>query len=249
MDFDGILFFPVTPFDAEGRIDDDLLREHVSTTLGHSPGGVFPACGTGEFHALSAEEAGQVVRVATETVAGRVPVVAGTGGPLGHATAVASAAADAGADALLVLPPYLVGGPQAGLAAYVEAVAAASPLPVIIYHRGSAQYAVDTVRLLARNPQAVEEREVVAALLGDRSHDLLCEPHVADAVLEADDLRVAGQQADGVDRILSAAAVVDDDGQRGCRSDRLDIGGEPRLRAADEVGRQHEQRVRSRVGG
>ena len=43
MDFNGILFFPVTPFDAAGRIDGDLLREHISTTLRHSPGGVFPA--------------------------------------------------------------------------------------------------------------------------------------------------------------------------------------------------------------
>ncbi len=54
-----------------------------------------------------------------------------------------------------MLPPYLVGGPQAGLAAYVEAIAAASPLPVIIYHRGTAQYSVDTVRRLARNPQVI----------------------------------------------------------------------------------------------
>jgi 5-dehydro-4-deoxyglucarate dehydratase len=116
---------------------------------------VFPACGTGEFHALSTDEATRVVQVATETVAGRVPVVAGTGGPLGHATALARAAADAGADALLVLPPYLVGGPQAGLVAYVEAVAAASDLPVVIYHRGTAQYSVDAVRRLAQNPKVV----------------------------------------------------------------------------------------------
>ncbi|MCP2635941.1 5-dehydro-4-deoxyglucarate dehydratase [Microbacterium sp. HD4P20] len=155
MNFDGILFFPVTPFDADDRVDEGLLRTHISTTLEHSPGGVFPACGTGEFHALSAGEVARVVRIATETVGGRVPVVAGTGGPLGHATAVAKTAADAGADALLVLPPYLVGGPQPGLVAYVEAVAAASDLPVVIYHRGNAQYSVDSVRRLARNPKVV----------------------------------------------------------------------------------------------
>ena len=155
MNFDGILFFPVTPFDSDGRVDEDLLRQHLDTTLAHSPGGVFPACGTGEFHALSTEEATRVVQVATETVAGRVPVVAGTGGPLGHATNLARAAADAGADALLVLPPYLVGGPQAGLVAYVEAVAAASDLPVVIYHRANAQYSVDSVRRLAQNPKVV----------------------------------------------------------------------------------------------
>lgn len=155
MNFDGILFFPVTPFGPDGGVDENLLRTHIASTLEHSPGGVFPACGTGEFHALSADEAAHVVRVAVETVAGRVPVVAGAGGPLGHATAVARGAADAGADALLVLPPYLVGGPQAGLVAYVEAVAAASDLPVVIYHRGNAQYSVDAVRRLAQNPKVV----------------------------------------------------------------------------------------------
>ncbi|HKP06926.1 MAG TPA: dihydrodipicolinate synthase family protein, partial [Microbacterium sp.] len=93
MNFDGILFFPVTPFDADGRVDEGLLRQHIETTLAHAPGGVFPACGTGEFHALSTDEATRVVQIATETVAGRVPVVAGTGGPLGHATTLARAAA------------------------------------------------------------------------------------------------------------------------------------------------------------
>ncbi|GAA1465860.1 5-dehydro-4-deoxyglucarate dehydratase [Microbacterium thalassium] len=155
MNFDGILFFPVTPFDADGRVDLDLLRTHVETSLAHAPGGIFPACGTGEFHALSATEVTQVVSAATETVAGRIPVVAGTGGPLGQAVELARGAADAGADALLVLPPYLVGGPQRGLVAYIEAVAAASDLPVVVYHRANAQYSVESMRRLARNPKVV----------------------------------------------------------------------------------------------
>ncbi|MBA8817228.1 5-dehydro-4-deoxyglucarate dehydratase [Microbacterium halimionae] len=155
MNFDGILFFPVTPFDGDGQINHDVLTAHISSALDHKPGAVFPACGTGEYHALSAAEAASVVRTATAAVAGRVPVVAGTGGPLGHAIEVAHSAADAGADALLVLPPYLVSGPQPGLVAYVEAIADASPLPVIIYHRGTAQYSVESVRHLAENPKVV----------------------------------------------------------------------------------------------
>ena len=55
--FDGVLFFPVTPFGTAGRVDLDLLTEHVENRLPFAPGGVFPACGTGEFHALSAREA------------------------------------------------------------------------------------------------------------------------------------------------------------------------------------------------
>jgi len=155
MNFDGILFFPVTPYDAAGRVDTALLAQHIDTTLAHSPGGIFPACGTGEFHALSTAEAQTVVRTAVETVAGRIPVVAGTGGPLGHAIEVARGAADAGADALLVLPPYLVGGTQEGLVAYIEAVAAASDLPVIVYHRANAQFTPASMRRLAGNPKVV----------------------------------------------------------------------------------------------
>lgn len=155
MRFDGILFFPVTPFGAAGAVDHDLLTAHVRAGVEHGAGGVFPACGTGEFHALSAAEATAVVRTAVAAVAGAVPVVAGTGGPLGHALETARGASDAGADALLVLPPYLVGGPQAGLVAYVEAVAAASDLPVIVYHRANAQFTPDSMRRLAENPRVI----------------------------------------------------------------------------------------------
>lgn len=151
--FDGVLFFPVTPFDQNDQVDHGLLAEHITTRLPYGPGGVFPACGTGEIHALSAEEATAVVATAVEAVAGAVPVVAGAGGPLGHAIASAKGAADAGADALLLLPPYLVSGPQAGLIRYVDAVTAATDLPVVLYHRANAQFTPDTVRQLAQNPK------------------------------------------------------------------------------------------------
>lgn len=154
-DFDGVLFFPVTPFDAAGTIDHDLLAEHVGSRLPFGPGGVFPACGTGEFHALSAREAIDVVRTTVGVVGGRVPVIAGAGGPLGHAIELARGAAEAGADGLLLLPPYLVSGTTAGLVAWVEAVAAASDLPVIVYHRGTARYTADAITRLGQNPKVV----------------------------------------------------------------------------------------------
>jgi 5-dehydro-4-deoxyglucarate dehydratase len=154
-DFDGVLFFPVTPFDADGRVAHEVLAQHVVSRLPFGPGGVFPACGTGEFHALSASEAAAVVGTTVDAVDGRVPVIAGAGGPLGHAIELARAAADAGADGLLLLPPYLVSGTTAGLVAWVEAVAAASDLPVIVYHRGTARYTPDAIARLAENPKVV----------------------------------------------------------------------------------------------
>lgn len=155
MQFDGILFFPVTPFGADGAVEVGVLREHLATSLAHAPGGVFPACGTGEFHALAQDEIDLVVRETVAAVDGRVPVVAAAGGALAQAIRSATAAADAGADALLLLPPQMVAGPQHGLIAYVEAVAEASPLPVIVYHRGTAQYTVPTMRRLAAHPKVV----------------------------------------------------------------------------------------------
>jgi 5-dehydro-4-deoxyglucarate dehydratase len=179
--FDGVLFFPVTPFGPDGEVDYDMLGEHVTSRLAHRPGGVFPSCGTGEFHALSTDEAAAVTRATVEAVAGSVPVVAGTGGSLGNAVALARSAADAGADALLVLPPYLVAGPQEGTVRYVEAVAAASDLPVIVYHRGTSQYTAAMVARLAANPKVVGfkdgtgdvglAQEIVLAVAATGRHD------------------------------------------------------------------------------
>ncbi|AYG02509.1 5-dehydro-4-deoxyglucarate dehydratase [Gryllotalpicola protaetiae] len=154
---DGPLFFPVTPFDEADRVDAELLAQHVASGVEAGTAGVFAACGTGEYHALSAEESALVVRESVAAVAGRVPVLAGAGGPLGHARQVARAAADAGADGLLVMPPYLVGAPQAGLLAYVDAITQASALPVIVYHRANAQLTESTVAALV-------ERDHVAGI-------------------------------------------------------------------------------------
>lgn len=155
MQFDGVLFFPVTPFSQSGAVDTAKLREHIESRLEYGPGGVFPACGTGEFHALDVDEVRAVVSTAVSAVGGRVPVIAGAGGPLGHARAAARAAEEAGADALLVLPPYLVKGPTDGLVAYVEDIAAASSLPVIMYHRANGAFTADAVTRLAANPKVI----------------------------------------------------------------------------------------------
>ena len=138
--FEGVLFFPVTPFTEAGEVDLDALARHISSGVDAGPGGVFIACGTGEFHALELQEFGPIVRTAVEVVAGRVPVYAGAGGSVAQAKQFAKAAKEAGADGLLLLPPYLVEVPQAGLVAYVRDVAAATDLPVIVYNRNNARF-------------------------------------------------------------------------------------------------------------
>jgi 5-dehydro-4-deoxyglucarate dehydratase len=147
---DGVLFFPVTPFTEAGDVDAERLAAHVAKGVDAGPGGVFIACGTGEFHALDTEELRTIVRAAVEVVDGRVPVYAGAGGPIAQAKTFARVAEDAGADGLLLLPPYLVEMPQAGLIAYTRDVTAATGLPVIVYNRNNARYTEDSAVEVAR---------------------------------------------------------------------------------------------------
>jgi 5-dehydro-4-deoxyglucarate dehydratase len=151
MRLSGVLFFPVTPFDSRGELAEDVLAQHVGQGLEHGPGGVFVACGTGEYPSLSEEEHARAVRVAVRTSAGTVPVIAGAGGPLGAARNQARAAKDAGADGLLLMPPYLAQGPADGLIAYVREIAAIG-LPVIVYQRGPLVLDPETAVALARIP-------------------------------------------------------------------------------------------------
>jgi 5-dehydro-4-deoxyglucarate dehydratase len=152
---DGVLFFPVTPFDDNGEVDLTRLAEHVAKGVDAGPGGVFIACGTGEFHALEAVEFAGIVRTAVEATGGRVPVYAGAGGSVAQAKIFAMTAADAGADGLLLLPPYLVTMPQRGLVDYTREVAGATDLPVIVYNRGNARYSEASAIEVAHFPNVV----------------------------------------------------------------------------------------------
>src|SRR5262245_26601197 len=153
--FDGVLFFPVTPFTEAGEVDLALLARHVGNGVAAGPGGVFIACGTGEFHALEAGEFGRVVRTAVDVVAGRVPVYAGAGGSVAQAKVFAKAAKAAGADGLLLLPPYLVEMPQAGLIAYTRELAAVTDLPVIVYNRNNARYSEESAVAVSKIPNVI----------------------------------------------------------------------------------------------
>lgn len=152
---DGVLFFPVTAFDDKLAVDADSLAAHVERGVAAGPGAVFAAGGTGEFHALAPDEHRTVVATAVDATARRVPVFAGAGGPLPVAVEQVRAASDVGADGILLLPPYLVEAPGAGLVAYCAAVAEATELPIIVYHRANAVFDPVSAAALADIPTVV----------------------------------------------------------------------------------------------
>ncbi|MEU6380189.1 5-dehydro-4-deoxyglucarate dehydratase [Streptomyces sp. NPDC046909] len=151
----GVLSFPLTSFHADGSLDPDGFRAHVAAQIATSPGAVFPACGTGEFFSLDEDEYRTVVSVAVEEAGGRVPVVAGIGYGWAQAVRFARIAEEAGADALLVLPHYLVAAPQEGLVRQVEEIAARTPLPLIAYQRGQVAFGAEAFRRLAALPTVI----------------------------------------------------------------------------------------------
>jgi 5-dehydro-4-deoxyglucarate dehydratase len=135
----GLLSFPVTHFSADGSaFEEGAYREHIEWLLGHGPAGLFAAGGTGEFFSLTLDEFARVVTAAVEQASGRVPVVAGCGYGTAMAKQFAQAGERAGADGILLLPPYLLNADPAGLVAHVEAVCAATKLGVIFYNRDNA---------------------------------------------------------------------------------------------------------------
>ncbi|MFH1085495.1 MAG: 5-dehydro-4-deoxyglucarate dehydratase [Chloroflexota bacterium] len=155
----GLLPFVHTPFGADGAPDLPRLRQHLRwLAAGHPdrPACYFVACGTGEFWSLGLDEYRAVVTAAVDEVGGRVPVVVGVGYGTSLAFEFVRAAEVAGADALLVFPPYLVGGPQEGLYRHYAALAAATDRAVLIYNRDNAVFVAATVaRLAAAHPNII----------------------------------------------------------------------------------------------
>ncbi|HEV2376288.1 MAG TPA: 5-dehydro-4-deoxyglucarate dehydratase, partial [Streptosporangiaceae bacterium] len=151
----GLLFFPVSPFQPDERVNPDVFREHLRARLAAGPGAVFACCGTGEFFSLDPDDFAALVSTAVQEVGGRVPVVAGIGYGTTLARHFVHAAEQAGVDGLLVMPPYLVDGGQAGLRRHYDSLADSTGLDLILYQRDNAIFAPATVVALARRPNVI----------------------------------------------------------------------------------------------
>ena len=131
--FKGIFPALVTPFTRDGEVDEGALRSLIRFVLPHV-NGVVPIGTTGEFVYLSAAEKHRVIEIALDEVAGRVPVVAGTGCPSTRETVTLTRwAKDAGARAALVAAPYYLKPTHNEVYAHYDAVDKVG-LPLILYN-------------------------------------------------------------------------------------------------------------------
>lgn len=155
LELTGLLAFPLTPFTETLELALDVFGDQVEAHLDAGAGALFVACGTGEFSALAPHEVRAVLRRAREVTAGRVPVLVGAGGGPELARAGVAMAESEGADGVLLLPPYLVTGPPAGLLDHVRYVMRDRDVPVIVYHRSPGVFTPDTARALLDVPNVV----------------------------------------------------------------------------------------------
>ncbi len=134
MKIEGVIPAVVTPFQEDGKLDLGALKVIIERLLKAGVHGIFVVGSTGEFWALSREEKRSIFETAVETVAGRVPVYAGTcANSTAETVLLSKEAEDAGCDFVSVLTPYFIKPSDDELYLHYKAVAEAIKIPVILY--------------------------------------------------------------------------------------------------------------------
>jgi 4-hydroxy-tetrahydrodipicolinate synthase len=202
----------VTPFTADGDVDEAAYRRLVAWQITAGIDGIVPVGTTGESPTLSPAERDRLIELAVATVAEhptrtRIPVIAGTGSNDTRASIEATRRAAAlGADAALVVTPYYNKPDQRMLAAHFRAIADEGGLPIVVYNvpgRTGANVEADTFLRLAEHPRVIAVKEAsasieqIAVICRDRPRDV--------AVLSGDDAATLAVLAMGGDGVISVA--------------------------------------------
>ena len=199
-----------TPFTVAGEIDLFAWQRLLEAQLAAGTHALVVAGSTGEAAALTDAEYERLLRTTVAFVAGRIPVLAGTGQSNTAKTVHANQRAAAlGADAALVVTPPYVRPTQSGLLAHFRAVADNGGLPVVLYNvpsRTGCDMAPETTAELAMHPNIVGIKEAVAE--STRMDSLLPLRRQGFAVLSGDDSTALRAMLAGADGIVSVASNV-----------------------------------------
>lgn len=168
--FGTVITAMVTPFHADGSLDLDSaarLADHLVTS---GCDGVLVSGTTGESPTTHGPEKAELVRAVVAAVGGRARVLAGAGSnDTAHAIRMAECAAEAGADALLVVSPYYNRPSQDGVASHIEAIASATDLPVMVYDipgRTGVAVGPSCSARLARHPNVLAIKDATGNAVG-----------------------------------------------------------------------------------
>jgi 5-dehydro-4-deoxyglucarate dehydratase len=151
----GVIAFPVTPFKEDLSLDLPGLHENLNKLLEYPVSALVAAGGTGEMYSLTPAEYLRVIELTALAVEDRVPVIAGVGFGQRLGIEMAQAAEKAGADGILVFPPYYPEADDEGLFEYYRSIGNATRLGMILYSRDWTRFTPVMVERLTAIPNLV----------------------------------------------------------------------------------------------
>lgn len=183
MKFGQVLTAMVTPFDQQGEVDVNAVKDLVNHLIATGTEGLVVSGTTGESPTLTTEEKVELFQLVVEAAAGRVPVIAGTGSNNTRASiALTKKAEEAGVDGIMLVVPYYNKPSQEGLYQHFKAIAESTSLPIMLYNipgRTSVNMSADTIVRLSEidNIVAVKEAsgnlDVMAEIIERTPEDFL----------------------------------------------------------------------------
>lgn len=211
MRFEGSYVALVTPFDSEGRLDEETYRDLIRRQIKGGTRGLVPCGSTGEAATLLHEEYRRCLKIALEESRGDVPVIAGIGtNATWKAVEEARQAESLGADALLVLAPYYNRPTQEGLYQHFRAVARETRLPVMVYNipgRTAINVAPATLARIVKDCPNVTALKDAAGNLDQTSETIQrCGPKLT--VMSGDDSLTLPMMSVGARGVVSVVANV-----------------------------------------
>jgi 4-hydroxy-tetrahydrodipicolinate synthase len=206
--FKGSMVAIVTPF-KDGSVDEKALGELIEWQIQSGTDAIVPCGTTGESATLDYEEHRRVVEFTVRKVAGRVPVIAGTGSnSTSESIMLTQHAKDAGADGALLITPYYNKPTQEGLYRHFAAVAGAVDIPIVMYNvpgRTSVNMLPATVARCAKIPNIVGIKEATANLQ-QISEIIALVDDDSFSVISGDDFTVLPTLAVGGKGVISVSA-------------------------------------------
>ncbi len=208
--FTGSMVAIVTPFDREGRFDEETYRKLIEFQIENGTDAIIPCGTTGESATVDYEEHDRIIQVCIEQVAKRVPVIAGTGSnSTAEAIEISLHAKEMGADAVLLVSPYYNKPTQEGLYQHYKALAEKVALPQILYNvpgrTGMNMEASTTIRL-AEFPNVVAIKEASGNVT--QSGEILAAAGDKIDILSGDDFLTLPLMACGAKGVISVSANI-----------------------------------------
>tara|TARA_B100000676_G_scaffold22366_1_gene19541 strand:+ start:4691 stop:5569 length:879 start_codon:yes stop_codon:yes gene_type:complete len=190
----------ITPMQADGSVDWEVLDALVDWHIESGTHGIVPVGTTGESATLNPEEHLDVIKRVVSRVAGRVPVIAGTGAnATAEAVHLTSEAKQAGADACLLVTPYYNKPTQEGLYQHYKLIAETVDIPQVLYNvpgRTACDMLPETVARLCKLPNIIGIKEATGDI--QRSKDILDQ-------CDGDVIVLSGDDATSIDLMLNGA--------------------------------------------